>query len=81
MATTSRIGVRLRQARNQADITQHQLALRIGCQDQEISRYERGAIEPRTERVQQLATALGVSPGWLLFGEFTAVPAEPEAAA
>lgn len=75
------IGTRLRDARDAKGMTQRKLAELTGCHDQEISRYERGAIEPRTERIEELAKALGVSPGWLLFGEANQPPAQPEAAA
>lgn len=68
MSSDSHFGVRLREAREGANLTQHELARRIGCHDQEISRYERGGVKPRTERIEQLAAALDVLPGWLLFG-------------
>lgn len=54
------IGQRIRQAREAADLTQQQLADRIGIQTaQSISRYERGETEVSTKRLRKIAEATG----------------------
>lgn len=54
------IGRRIRQAREDADLTQQQLADRIGIQTaQSISRYERGETEVSTKRLRKIAEATG----------------------
>ena len=53
---------RLRHLRAMAKLSQRELADRAGCSPNEISRYERGDIAPREERVIMLAKALGAKP-------------------
>lgn len=54
------IGRRIRQARDEADLTQQQLADRIGIETgQTISRYERGETEVSTKRLRRIAEATG----------------------
>jgi transcriptional regulator with XRE-family HTH domain len=63
------IGERIRQARDEAGLTQKTVADVVGCTNNDISRYEhgRGGV-PQPARVALIAGVLGVSPGWLLFG-------------
>ena len=72
MSSDTTLGARLRETRVGNGITQIELALRVECHDQEISRYERDAIVPKHDRLVALANALRVDPGWLLFGEAAA---------
>lgn len=70
---------RLREARN---LSQKQLAARVGCPGYRISRYERGLQLPRTPQdYLNLCAALAVSPGELL-GASPAqeLPADPRLA-
>jgi transcriptional regulator with XRE-family HTH domain len=69
------IGQRLRRARLRAALTQEQLAAKSGVPNVTISRIENDRYgPPRPRTVRRLADALGINPGWLLFGEGT----EPE---
>lgn len=58
--TPSGFGVRLRQLREAAELTQEALAQRAGLRYQVIARYERGAVEPTWPIVLKLVEALGV---------------------
>lgn len=50
------LGQRIAQAREDADLTQQELAERIGLKTgQSISRYERGETEVRTRRLERIA--------------------------
>lgn len=54
------IGRRIAQARDDADLTQQELAERIGIQTaQSISRYERGETEVSAKRLRRIAEATG----------------------
>ncbi|NJD02197.1 MAG: helix-turn-helix transcriptional regulator [Ruminiclostridium sp.] len=46
-------------ARNQLNITQEELALRIGTQKSNISRFESGAYNPSLDFVTKIARSLG----------------------
>lgn len=60
---------RLSRARKARGLTQVQLARKAAlASDMLVSRYERGAQEPRTEALGKLADALGVSLDWLARG-------------
>lgn len=61
---------RLQQARAARGITQSELAKSVKCHDREIARYEHGSVKPREARLREIAGALGVSPAWLLFGDY-----------
>ena len=65
------LGERLRAARTAQGLTQQALAdaLNIGRGSREISRYETDKLHPRDDRLIALAKTLGVSPGWLRYGE------------
>lgn len=67
------IGRRIAQARDAADLTQQELAERIGIETaQTISRYERGETEVKIKRLRRIAEATGKP---LSF--FIQVPDEP----
>lgn len=59
-------GARVRQAREMAGLTQAAVAEAIGIDHVAVSRYERGAVVPRADRVVALARTLSVSCSWLL---------------
>lgn len=71
---TESFGKRLEIARNAtlerfgARMTQKQLGERLGVSDKTVSAWESGA-EPPLEMVAAAAEALGVTPGWLAFGQ------------
>ncbi len=57
---------RIREARKAAKLTQEELARTIGITHATLSRYESGAINPPASQLQAIASALGVSVGYLL---------------
>ncbi len=69
------IGARLKQARRQLaarehrDVTQAEVGSAAGVSPVQVSRYESDLQEPSVGVVARLAAVLGVSPGWLAFGE------------
>lgn len=66
------IGERLKNARLHAGLTQEQLGKAVGIkagERQRVSEWETGARTPNRENVERLAHALGVSPGWLAYGD------------
>jgi transcriptional regulator with XRE-family HTH domain len=75
-AKSPRIGVQVRSLRNQAGITQAQLAESVNVAPETMSRIERGKLTPSTALVTRLATAIGVSPG-ALFEATSVVPKNP----
>jgi transcriptional regulator with XRE-family HTH domain len=65
------IGERIRTSREGLGWTQDQLARRTNngsITGNAISRWERGAVLPRTQSLEQLAEAMGLAPGYLIFG-------------
>lgn len=63
---TQLISARLREARRNAKLTQHELGLRIGLVGEVYGRMERGKMLPSAETLQKLSLALGVSADELL---------------
>lgn len=61
-------GDRLAAAREAADLTQKELAKRIGVKAKTIAAWENDLSEPRANRLQMLAGLLNVSLMWLLNG-------------
>ena len=57
---------RLNQAMADADMTQADLARRTGITEASISNYRKGKYEPKHKQIYLLATALNVSPSWLM---------------
>ena len=62
------IGVRVRQAREQARMTQERLAERLECSPQFISDMERGVVCISLSTLKKLCLTLGVSSDSILFG-------------
>lgn len=60
------IAERIRQARLAADLTQEQLADKVGMTKQVISKYENGKSEPNASVIMKLAQALSQEPGYFL---------------
>ena len=57
---------KLRDARENANLTQEALANLIGVKRAVISKYENGMIEPSVSQLKRIATALNVSVSYLL---------------
>lgn len=55
-----RLGRRVADLRRLAEMTQEQLAERVGVSPETISRLERGAAVPSLARIEEIAGALGV---------------------
>ena len=60
------LGKNLRRAREQAGLTQEEVAERSGVHATEVSRIEAGKRDPRTSTVERLAKAVEVPPSDLL---------------
>ncbi len=60
------LGRNLRRAREQAELTQEQVAERSGVHATEVSRIEGGKRDPKVSTLRRLAEAVGVPPGDLL---------------
>jgi transcriptional regulator with XRE-family HTH domain len=65
------LGTRIRKAREQARISQAELARRIGISKQAMNAIEGGATDPRASRIVAIAQVLGVSTDALLLGTST----------
>ena len=69
------IGGRIAQARfslaakRGKNVTQAWLAAQCGVSGPTVSQWESGVTEPTIDSVRRIAKALGVSAGWLAFGE------------
>lgn len=80
------IGGRIAQARLDAGakrgrtFTQTELGRLVGVASATVSQWESGAGNPTLPNVERLAAVLGVSPGWLAFGE-RVIPTVEELAA
>ncbi|MBU7318209.1 helix-turn-helix domain-containing protein [Paenibacillus oleatilyticus] len=61
-------GERLKQSRNRKQMTQEQVAQKIGIDFTTISKYENDRSQPDNEVLQKLAQLYGVSIDWLLVG-------------
>ena len=59
---------RIRKARLEKDMTQAELAQKIGVQRAVISKYESGMISPQIDTLQKIADALEVDINWLIHG-------------
>ena len=60
-----RIGARLRALRNEAGLTQTEVAEAAGIAPESMSRIERGRLTPSTALIGRLAGAIGVEPAAL----------------
>ena len=66
---TRAFGYRLQLALYQAQIKPSELSRKTGLSESLISCYCKGLYMPKTKRMLLIAEALGVSAGWLAFGE------------
>ena len=60
---------RMRLAREHAGLSQRALALKARCTNSTIIEVEAGKRMPQIDTIEVLARALGVSPGWLAYGD------------
>ena len=63
------LGDRLTAAREQADLSQAELARKLGVKKSTLVSWEDDLNEPRANRLQMVSGMLGVSLKWLLTGE------------
>lgn len=63
------IGERIRERRKELRMTQKQLADKLGVKYQTVQAWELNSRNPKLETVEKLASALGVSSGWLVYGD------------
>jgi len=63
------LGTRIRKAREHVDISQAELARRIGISKNAMNAIEAGATDPRASRIVAIAQELGVSTDALLLGK------------
>jgi transcriptional regulator with XRE-family HTH domain len=77
----STFGDRLSGAREQANLTQEQLAKRLGVNLSTLCKWEEDLSEPRGNRLSMLSGMLNVSFGWLLTGDGPSLSAPHEATA
>jgi len=75
------LGPRLRAAREERGLSVRELARRIGCSASLISQIERGVSVPSVGVLYSLATELGSSSDYLLFGSLPAGAAAPDTGA
>ena len=61
-----KLGKRIRLARVEADLTQTELAKKVGALQKSISRYENGASTPTIETLVKLASALKKPTGYFI---------------
>jgi transcriptional regulator with XRE-family HTH domain len=67
-SSSEALGERILQLRRRRDLSQADLASRVGSTPTQISKYERGAYEPKAELLARLAEALGTSTDFLITG-------------
>lgn len=71
------LGKRIADRRKQLNLSQEEVAFRIGSTQNQISRYERGLNEPTAKVIVRFAEALETTPNELL-GIQTPPPPEPD---
>lgn len=60
------VGERIKAARLAANLTQVQLAEKMGCSQQEVQRWEKGKVSPNVKTLHRIADAIGCDVGKLL---------------
>uniref|UniRef100_UPI00356572C3 adenosylcobalamin-dependent ribonucleoside-diphosphate reductase n=1 Tax=Puniceibacterium confluentis TaxID=1958944 RepID=UPI00356572C3 len=70
---TSTVGSRLRTARRAKNLTQGDLAAKVGVSEAALSKVENDK-QDKVPVIERVAAALGVTPGWLQFGDTEAAP-------
>lgn len=76
MFNMQEVGARIASLRREADLTQAELAEKLGISYQAVSSWERGASMPDIGKLMDLARALNVTVDTLLGGEKVPVPEE-----
>ena len=72
------MGSKLAEARRKNNLTQEQLAERLGVTRQAVSRWESDTAYPETDKIVRMSRLLGVSCDWLLQdGEEAPAPPPP----
>lgn len=61
--------MRIAAARNAKELSQAELAEKVGKRQQTIADYEGGKPEPSLAMYREIAKNTGTTPGWLIFGE------------
>lgn len=74
MKTGETRGQRIKRARAALGISQDKLAKRVGVSTMTVSRWETDTMSPEGDNLPALAAELGVTPGWVLFGEEDGAP-------
>lgn len=64
--TSSKLGERLRKAREEKRLTQRELAIRVGLSDKSISIYEKGKVYPPIRNLLMLCRELDISTSQIL---------------
>jgi transcriptional regulator with XRE-family HTH domain len=67
------VGKRIRRARRSAGLSQEELARKIGCRAQTISRYERGSYPPSFDAIDGIARVCGTTADYIVRGIGVAV--------
>lgn len=62
-------GERVKEAREEAGMTVHEVTMETGIHSQSLYSYERGRSSPPTGKLGNLAEALGVTTDWLVYGD------------
>jgi transcriptional regulator with XRE-family HTH domain len=62
------LGDRIKDLRKQKNLSQSELADKVGISYAQIGRYETKGAQPPAETLKQIADALGVSPDFLIYG-------------
>jgi transcriptional regulator with XRE-family HTH domain len=75
--STMNFAHRLAALRKERDLTQPDLAERVGVHVSQLRRYEAGTSQPTLEVLRQMAKALGVSADVLMFDESERGPEDP----
>lgn len=65
----TKLGNRIKEARNKTGLTQEALAKRLGIAYPTMNKYEKGHRIPDAELLSRMTTELNCDPGWLLTGE------------
>ena len=69
MQTDKNLGIRIKEARNKAGLTQEVLAKMLGIAYPTLNKYEKGHRIPDAELLSRIAKELKCDPAWLLTGE------------
>jgi transcriptional regulator with XRE-family HTH domain len=64
----SNLGDRIKDLRKQKNLSQSELADKVGISYAQIGRYETKGAQPPAETLKLIADALGVSPDFLIYG-------------